>query len=155
MALSPRHAASWALAAAATVLLLAAPATAVTQFVGDVDGFGIVPAGLTAANGNPADTDGDGIIEAGELLPDRNGNGSTSGPGGGDSFDNRSAAESSASNGAQNTDYAVEGQGNANGMQFVFNFTVPTAGTPGFGIDHFINAPWKFDCGLRHQSLTP
>ena len=118
---------------------MAAPAArAVTQFVGDVDGFGIPAAGLTGANGTLADTDGDQIIEAGELLPDWNNNGSTA-VGSGDTFDFRSAAELSASDGAQHTDYSVEGSGGvANGLQFIFNFTAPTSG-PDFGADHFIN----------------
>lgn len=128
--------------ACALVAALAAPAAAVTQLIGDVDGFGIDPTGLVRATGaphpSPADTDGDGIIEPGEYLPDWNRNGSTA-IGSNDSFDFRSAAELAATDGAQWTDYAVEGSGAAHGATFSFTFAVPVFGEIDFGVDHFIN----------------
>ena len=60
--------------------------------IGDLDGFGYLPAGLSAANGAAADTDGDGTLEPTEFLPDLNGDGITA-TGQADDFDNRSAAE--------------------------------------------------------------
>lgn len=124
------------LAAMATI---AASAGAVTQLIGDVDGFGYAPtAGLFAASGAPADTDADGIIEFGEFLPDLNGNGSVA-IGSGDEFDFRSAAELAATDGAQWTDFAIIGAGAAHGATFEFLFPVPVAGDVDFGVDHFIN----------------
>ena len=124
------------------VAALATPAGAVTQAIGDVDGFGIDPTGLVRATGaphtSPADTDGDGIIEPGEYLPDWNRNGSTA-VNSGDSFDFRSAAELVATNGAQWTDRAVEGNGSAHGATFTFAFAVPVYGDIDYGVDHFIN----------------
>ncbi len=115
-------------------------AYSVTSVVGDPDGFGISPTtGLVAANGSPADSDGDGIIEAGEYLPDWNENGNTA-VGSADTFDFRSSAEAAATNGAQWTDYSVEGSGGvAHGAQFHFHFTVPQPSSGDYGATHFIN----------------
>lgn len=124
-------------------------AQAVTQVVGDIDGFGIDPTGLLADRDNdgdnnastapPADVDGDGIIEAGEYLPDWNNNGSVA-VGSGDSFDNRDAAELTATDGAQWTDVSVEGSnGVADGATFTFSFAVPVFGDIDYGVDHYIN----------------
>ncbi len=133
--------------AAGLVLLGVAPAQAITQLVGDVDGFGInaasnpsYPGALRNANGDPVDTDGDGIIEAGEYLPDWNGSGVTA-VSDGDLFDFRSAAEISAASGAQHTDHAIsfEQGTSSDGRVFRFEFTVPAPGQPGHGDDHFIN----------------
>lgn len=67
--------------------------------IGDIDGFGYgAGAGLTAANGGPVNVGAGGVLGAeslplvGDFLPDLNGGGSTL-TGGGDDFDNRSAAE--------------------------------------------------------------
>ena len=126
-----------------TALLFSAlprPALAVTSVVGDPDGFGISPTtGLAAANGGPADSDGDGIIEAGEYLPDWNQNGNTA-VGSGDTFDFRSSDEAAATNGAQWTDYSVEGGGGvADGAEFHFQFVVPEEFAGDHGSNHFIN----------------
>ena len=66
----------------AGLVLLASPALAVTEVVGDADGFGITSTGgLVRATGaphtQPADVDGDGILEAGDFLPDWNADGIT------------------------------------------------------------------------------
>ena len=121
-------------------LLLCVPVTAhaVTLVVGDIDGHGIDPTGLNAANGGPADTDGDGLIEAGEFLPDWNGDGACA-VNSGDEFDFRSAAELAATDGAQWTDTALIGTGVADGAQFVFDFPVPVSGDDDYGVDHYIN----------------
>ena len=122
--------------------LIASPALAVTALVGDPDGFGIDPAGLVRATGEPhdqpADADGDGIIEAGEFLPDWNANGSCA-VGSGDSFDFRDAAELAALDGAQNTDRSMEPGGASQGIEFIFDFAVPAAGDIDYGVGHFIN----------------
>lgn len=127
---------------AALPLLASSPAGAVTQLIGDIDGFGFAPAGLVRAtpapHNQPADTDGDGIIEAGEFLPDLNQDG-TLAFGSQDTFDHRSAPEAAATNGAQWTDRSIEGAGAADGATFTFTFTVPTLGMNDFGVDHFIN----------------
>lgn len=120
-------------------LLLPTPALAITQIVGDPDGFGIDPTGLSrAGSSDPADTDGDGLIEDQEFLPDWNGNGNTA-INSGDDFDFRSAAELAATNGAEWTDYSVLGNGSADGATFEFAFTVPVQGETGFEAAHFIN----------------
>jgi len=120
--------------------VLSSEAAAVTVVVGDPDGFGISPTdGLVAANGAPADSDDDQIIEPGEYLPDWNQDGSTA-VNRGDTFDFRSAAESSATDGAQWTDYSVEGGGGiADGATFTFDFVVPSEFEAGYQVTHFIN----------------
>jgi hypothetical protein len=127
---------------AATPLFRTSPAGAVTQLIGDIDGFGFAPAGLVRAtpapHNQPADTDGDGIIEPGEFLPDLNQDGAVA-AGSQDTFDHRSAAEAAATNGAQWTDRSIEGAGSADGATFTFTFTVPTLGANDFGVDHFVN----------------
>jgi hypothetical protein len=126
---------------AAIPLLASSPAGAVTQLIGDIDGFGYAPAGLVRAtpapHNQPADTDGDGIIEPGEFLPDLNQDGAVTGSP--DTFDHRSAAEAAATSGAQWTDRSLQGAGAADGATFTFTFTVPTLGANDFGVDHFIN----------------
>ncbi len=123
-------------------LLPASSALAVTSLVGDPDGFGIDPAGLVRATGEPhnqpADVDGDGIIEGGEYLPDWNMNGSCA-VGSGDEFDFRSASEQGATDGAQYTDRDMAPGGASNGIEFIFNFTVPAEGAIDYGVGHFIN----------------
>ena len=127
------------LVAALLLLNLPRPAQAVTSLVGDPDGFGISPTtGLVAANGGPADSDGDGIIEDGEYLPDWNQNGNVA-IGSNDYFDFRSSDEISATDGAQWTDYSVEGGGVADGAQFHFQFPVPSSAAGDHGTNHFIN----------------
>lgn len=113
-------------------------AQSVNQLVGDVDGFGIEPNGQVNTNGTPADIDGDGIIENGEFLPDwdRDGRVAVNSL---DSFDNRSLAELSATNGAQHTDFSIVGSGAAHNRQFIFNFSVPQPTDVDYGVDHFIN----------------
>ena len=140
---------------AAIPLLAASPAGAVTQLIGDIDGFGIAPAGLVRAtpapHDQPADTDGDGIIEPGEFLPDLNHDGTVSGAP--DTFDQRSAAEAAATTGAQWTDRSLQGTGAADGATFTFTFTVPTLGMNDFGVDHFINFVFG-DYDVTPASLT-
>lgn len=114
----------------------------VTRLIGDIDGFGIAPAGLVRAtpapHNRPADVDGDGIIEAQEYLPDWNRNGSTA-VGSGDNFDFRSAAEAAATNGAQHTDRSITPAGASHGATFRFTFPAPVPGDIDYGVDHFIN----------------
>ncbi len=119
-------------------MLYGAPLHAVTALVGDIDGFGFDPDGLVAAKGVPADVDGDGMIEPDEFLPDLDQNGRVA-VGGGDSFDNRSAEEQAATNGAQFTDRAMEGRSASDGATFVFRFEPPQPGDPNHGAPHFIN----------------
>jgi hypothetical protein len=122
------------------VLLLPATASAVTAIIGDPDGFGIDPAGRMRADDdhtNPADVDGDGILEAGEYLPDWDLEGRCI-VGGGDFFDLRDGAELAASDGAQWTDHAIEGNGSADGATFSFSFPVPAVGDLGYGSTHFV-----------------
>jgi hypothetical protein len=125
-----------------TALLLPTPASAVTIVIGDADGFGLQPTdGYVRADSshtNPADVDGDGIIEADEFIPDFNANGSCA-IGSGDSFDTRDALELASTIGAQHTDWAIEGSGAANGIQFIFNFDVPEEGDFDYGVLHYIN----------------
>ncbi len=117
-------------------------ANVVRILIGDIDGFGIQPAGLVRASGSPhnqpADADGDGLIEPGEFLPDLNKNGSTA-VGSNDDFDHRSAAERAATNGAQYTDHSRTPAGASHGIKFIFNFEVPVPGDSDYGVDHFIN----------------
>ena len=112
-------------------------AFAVTQLVGDVDGFGIDPTGHLSAAGDPADTDGDGRLEVGEYLPDWNQNGKMA-VNEGDDFDLRSSEEAMDLLGAQWTDRSVLRKG-INGAEFVFEFTPPTFGDIDYGVDHFVN----------------
>ena len=130
-------------AAMATVLGTAGTAGAVTQLVGDADGFGYTPTtGLVRATGSPhttpADTDGDGIIEPGEYLPDLNKTGSVA-VGQGDDFDHRSGLELASVVGAQHTDKSITPAGASNNLTFTFVFPVPVFGQNDFGVDHFIN----------------
>lgn len=118
-------------------------AHAITQVIGDVDGFGYTTtSGLKRATGaphsTPADTDGDGLLEPGEFLPDLNLNGAVA-VGAGDDFDHRSPTELAATNGAQWTDRSITPAGAANGATFTFTFAVPVLGDIDFGVDHFIN----------------
>ncbi|KFE63985.1 choice-of-anchor A family protein [Hyalangium minutum] len=114
----------------------------VRRLIGDIDGFGIAPAGLVRAtpspHNQPADVDGDGLLEPGEFLPDWNRNGSTA-VGAGDDFDFRSAAERTATNGAQYTDQSRTPAGASDGINFTFTFTVPVPGDSDYGVDHYIN----------------
>jgi choice-of-anchor A domain-containing protein len=114
----------------------------VRKLIGDIDGFGIAPAGLVRAtpypHNQPADVDGDGILEPGEYLPDWNLNGSTA-VGSNDDFDFRSTAERNATNGAQYTDHSRTPEGASNGIRFTFTFPVPVPGDTNYGVDHFIN----------------
>jgi choice-of-anchor A domain-containing protein len=117
-------------------------ANVVRLLIGDIDGFGIAPAGLVRATGNPhdsaADVDGDGRIEPGEFLPDWNKDGATA-VDRGDDFDRRSSAERAATNGTQLTDRSITPAGASDGATFTFNFTVPVPGDSDYGVDHFIN----------------
>jgi len=112
--------------------------SAVTILIGDVDGFGFVnPNSYSNAQGGAPDTDGDGIIEAGEFLPDLAGVGAVNTL---DVFDNRSAAEMAATNGAQWTDRSLQAATTSPHLKsFTFSFAVPTLGDPDHGVDHFIN----------------
>ena len=117
---------------------------AVTLYVGDVDGFGFGGASAyNGAYGGPADRNSNGILDLGDVMPDLNGNGVLA-TGQGDDFDNRSAAESGASDGAQWTDVALSTSfagrpGLADDAYFTFNFLVPTAGDIDYEQDHFVN----------------
>ena len=128
----------------AMLSVLPMQAGAVSILIGDVDGFGFSPTtGLQAANGSAADTNGNGLLESGEYLPDLNGDHAVA-YNTGDNFDNRSAAEASATNGAQYTDVALSRNYSgspalADDAQFTFTFAVPTSGDPDYGVDHFIN----------------
>lgn len=131
----------------ATAALLAATGTAqaVSIVIGDVDGFGFTnPNSYQNAQGGLVDTNGNGIIEAGEYLPDLDGDGHVWVTGH-DEFDNRSATEAAATNGAQFTDISLEdyyngfGDSPANNVLFTFDFITPTLGDADYGVDHFIN----------------
>ncbi len=122
---------------AASVLAGSSAAFAVTQLVGDIDGFGIDPTGHLSAEGDPADTDGDGRLEVGEYLPDWNQNGVMA-VNEGDDFDLRSSEESLDLLGAQWTDRSVLRR-NINGAEFIFEFTPPSFGDIDYGVDHYIN----------------
>lgn len=128
-------------AAIAGLVSISSPAFAVTQLVGNVDGFGITPTtGLvraTPTHNQPADVDGDGIIEAGEFLPDWNKGGTTQ-VHQGDEFDMRGPAELLSVNGAENTDFSITPSG-ANGRTFTFQFDVPQPGAADHGVPHYIN----------------
>ncbi len=135
------------IAASSTLALMLASgqAGAVTMLIGDVDGFGFTnPNAYESAQNTNPDTDGDGIIEAGEYLPDLDNDGHVW-VNGHDEFDNRSAAEASATNGAQWTDISLEdyaysfGDSPANNALFTFDFAVPVFGDSDYGVDHFIN----------------
>ena len=128
-------------------LLSAMPmqAGAVSILIGDIDGFGFTSTvGLKAANGSAADTDGDGLLESGEYLPNLGTPNNTVATGSHDDFDNRSAAEKAATDGAQYTDVSLSTSfsgrpGLADDAQFTFNFLVPTLGDIDYGVDHFVN----------------
>lgn len=69
---------------------------AVSQFIGDADGFGFGDLSkLSAFNGGPVDLNGNGILDAGDLLPDLDADGFVAviGLGGGDVFDHRESGE--------------------------------------------------------------
>ena len=122
-------------------LLLSSNAEAVTYIIGDPDGFGIEPSGLVRASSShvdPADVDGDGILEPGEYLPDWDANGSCA-IGSNDTFDFREPDELNATDGAQWTDYSVEGGGAADGATFRFQFPVPSPGDFDYEDPHFVN----------------
>ncbi len=135
---------------ACLMLLLAQAASAVTITIGDVDGFGFVnPNSWENAQGGSPDTNGNGIIEDGEFLPDLDDDGHVWVTGS-DEFDNRSAAEIAATDGAQWTDVSLENYFDHNGAGtfglhpaddalFTFTFTAPTLGDSDYGVDHFIN----------------
>ena len=123
---------------ALTALTLTTNAFAVSQLIGDIDGFGIDPIGKFNTRGLPVDTDGDGIIEAGEFLPDWNRSGAVA-VNNGDNFDQRSSLELNATNGAQYTDVSLVGSGASHLKKFTFNFAVPQPGSPDYGLDHYIN----------------
>jgi len=121
----------------------AAPALAVTQTIGDIDGFGFkadssLMRATVAPHTTPADSDGDGIIEPGEFLPDLDLDGRVQ-VNCGDEFDNRSAAEMQAIDGAQMTDRALTPAPAAHEAMFVFTFPTPVVGDIDYGVDHFIN----------------
>lgn len=125
--------------------LVETPVFAVQTLIGDVDGFGFVnPNQYESAQGGLPDTDGDGIIEAGEYLPDLDNDGHVH-VSGHDEFDNRSAIEASATNGAQWTDISMEdlygtfGDSPADDAFFHFEFTKPVLGDSDYGVDHYIN----------------
>jgi hypothetical protein len=120
----------------------AGSAMAVKMTIGDIDGFGFEsPNTYQSAQDTPPDSDGDGRIEPGEFLPDLDNSGGVN-ISSDDEFDNRSAAEAGASNGAQFTDISLQNDDfspQADEAIFTFNFLVPSAGEPDYGIDHFIN----------------
>ncbi|MCD6389612.1 MAG: hypothetical protein J7L69_09370 [Desulfobulbaceae bacterium] len=123
-------------------------AQAVTLSIGDADGFGYGKAeGFVGVDKAPAERAGDrAILDMGDLLPDLNGNGFL-GAGGGDDFDNQSAAEkedTGESSGQKWTDVSLsescdESPGLADDAVFVFRFDAPVAGETDYGRDHFIN----------------
>jgi len=119
--------------------LLPFSASAVTLTIGDVDGFGFVNpnASYNNAQGNNPDTNANGIIEAGEYLPNIAGSSAVNTA---DVFDNRSALEIAATNGAQWTDRSLQGSTTPPHLKsFTFNFAVPTLGDLDYGVNHFIN----------------
>ncbi|HID02029.1 MAG TPA: hypothetical protein EYP18_02275 [Desulfobacterales bacterium] len=120
---------------------------AVTLSIGDADGFGYGKAeGFLGVDKAPAERAGDrAILDMGDLLPDVNESGFV-GAGGGDDFDNQSAAEKedTGNTGQKWTDVSLsescdESPGLADDAVFVFSFTAPVAGDTDYGRDHFIN----------------
>lgn len=126
---------------------------AVTEIIGDVDGFGFaLPLAPPAEGPNSApdvtsdgspdvDQNQNGLLEPGDYLPDLDNDGSVHVTRN-DEFDNRSASELAAVNGAQWTDVALEtgnGPGRADGALFTFDFSVPAFGEIGYEQDHFVN----------------
>ena len=109
-------------------LLFSSSTYAVTEYIGDIDGFGFPPAQVPGFVGNyqptqfptqfAADRDGNGMLDTGDVLPDQytwtgetvvytldlEPNGKTDGW---DIFDNRDAGEYEGTNGAEFTDLAL------------------------------------------------
>jgi hypothetical protein len=117
---------------------------AVTQIVGDEDGFGIDPTGLVRPgpepHDQPADVDGDGFIEIGEFLPDWDEGGTVS-VDGSDHFDHRSDAEAAdlEATGVRHTDHSLTPEGAADGARFEFRFEVPQPGNVDFEVVHWVH----------------
>jgi hypothetical protein len=126
------------------VLGLAVNGHALTQYIGDLDGFGFGDgASYLNANGGPTDINGNGVLDSGDGLPDINGDGVVA-VNRGDVFDNRSASEASASDGAQWTDVSLATDnptrpGLTDSASFTFSFAVPDSSDPYYGKNHFIN----------------
>lgn len=130
---------------AAVLIGHSSSAYAISMLIGDVDGFGFYSPNTyeNAQDGLP-DVDGDGIIEPNEYLPDLDNDGHVW-VNGHDEFDNRSASEAAATDGAQFTDISLEdyyngfGDSPADDALFTFEFLVPELGDLDYGVDHFIN----------------
>lgn len=125
-------------------LVFAHNASAVTVYVGDVDGFGFGAAvDYTNADGGPADINQNGILDAGDGLPDINGDGVIAWNTG-DNFDNRSSTEINDTNGAKWTDVSLShiytnSPGKADNASFTFSFAAPVEGELYYEQNHFIN----------------
>ncbi|EKD28428.1 MAG: hypothetical protein ACD_79C00302G0005 [uncultured bacterium] len=123
-------------------LLIVMNAYSVTLMIGDADGFGFGAAsGLIGFDGIAAERNGTGMLDSGDVLPSLNGDNAVAWWSY-DNFDNRSTAESLASNGAEYTDVALSQyyyRGIADDALFIFDFTVPTVGDADYGKDHFVS----------------
>ena len=116
-------------------------AMAITQTIGDKDGFGFdKPNQYQSAQNEDPDTDGNGILESSEFLPDIDENGKVKVNS--DEFDNRSDEEINSQNGAQFTDHSLTDTNaytQANDAVFNFSFDVPHPGDNDYQQDHYIN----------------
>lgn len=128
------------------VLGLVVNGHALTQYIGDLDGFGFGDgSSYFNADGGPTDLNSNGVLDSGDGLPDIDGDGDVGAwSGGGDNFDNRSTSESNDTSGAQWTDVALSSgytsaPGLARDASFTFVFTVPGSSDPYYGQNHFIN----------------
>jgi hypothetical protein len=167
-----RHISALSLCLLCLSSLWAPPAAGVEVLIGDIDGFGLAPAGLCTANGvaddapptgtvcTDIDTNGNGLLGVLEFLPDINDDGNCARESG-DSFDHQFPDEVGQTDGSQWTDYSIEVlsteslPGPADGATFTFTFAVPQEGDPDFEATHKVNLlVGDFDTGTGTAGLS-